>query len=312
MMRYLIIFVGVVIVAASFGVKFDAPKYTASVKGILISKEQKEETLQLTFGGDIMLDRYIRQVMERNSGKYIFSCLNNTLKQPDMMIANLEGPITNFPSKSVGSIPGGENNFTFTFATSTAELLKENGFDVLNIGNNHSKDFGDDGVAETVKYLKNADIGFFGDAISNNTYRVERNGIKLEFITYNQFFGSLDKTIGQIKAARFAGFLPVVYTHWGEEYQTDQPKLQEIGHALIDAGAEIVIGSHPHVVGQVEEYEGKKIFYSLGNFIFDQYFSEEVRTGLLLKVEISKNGILKYEEIPVELLRDGRTCRKEL
>ena len=86
---------------------------------------------------------------------------------------------------------------------------------------------------------------------------------------------------------------------------------RELAHSFVDAGAEIVIGSHPHVVEESEAYKGKHIYYSLGNFIFDQYFSEDVQHGLLLQVTFGQGGVLSVREIPIELKHDRRTCPVE-
>ena len=112
-----------------------------------------------------------------------------------------------------------------------------------------------------------------------------------------------------VPAARARGDIPVVFAHWGIEYATTSSAYsRELAHKFVDAGAEMVAGAHPHVVQEHEVYGDKHIYYSLGNLIFDQYWNEAVRTGLLLYVVFGTNGVEWVTEIPVELLRDGRTC----
>ena len=100
----------------------------------------------------------------------------------------------------------------------------------------------------------------------------------------------------------------VVYTHWGEEYVPATDFEKRLAHNLIDGGAEIVIGSHPHVVQEHEVYNGKHIYYSLGNLIFDQYWEPAVSHGLMLEIVFDPNGVASIKEIPVELQKDRRTC----
>src|SRR6185503_638522 len=95
---------------------------------------------------------------------------------------------------------------------------------------------------------------------------------------------------------------------WGEEYVPPIPRVRQLAHNFIDEGAAIVIGSHPHVVQEHEVYAGKDIYYSLGNLIFDQYFTPEVRHGLMLDILFDKNGVQDIQEIPVELKKDRSTC----
>ena len=93
----------------------------------------------------------------------------------------------------------------------------------------------------------------------------------------------------------------IVFLHWGEEYQLISSSSQrKLAHSLIDAGADLIIGSHPHVVQEIEKYKGKLIFYSLGNFIFDQYFSRETQKGLAVSLELYPSRII-YKLYPYTL-----------
>lgn len=265
--------------------------------------------VRVLFGGDMMFDRSVRAVAKEKGGDFIFSCIDPTLKHADLVVANLEGPITGQKSKSVGSKPAGEFNYTFTFPTSTAPLLAAHGIHIVNLGNNHVLNFGVGGVASTTKFLAEAGVGYFGDPPVYSAASGSFSGVHLTFINYNEFGGDASTTLKQVSAARAAGDLPIVYTHWGVEYATtSSPYMRELAHQFIDAGAEIVIGSHPHVVEEREFYEGKYIYYSLGNFIFDQYWNTDVTHGLLVEVELTQKGVEWVEQIPVELGKDRRTC----
>ena len=261
------------------------------------------------FGGDMIFDRSVRRVIDVRGGDFIFSCIDGVLKDADLVVANLEGPITERASVSASSTPGDAFNYTFTFPSSTAELLYGHNIRMVNLGNNHILNFGKTGLASTLESLQKAGIAYFGEPVDSTVAAGTINGILFSFINYNEFGGNASTTIAHIQEARGAGHIPVVYTHWGIEYATTSSAYsRELAHSFVDAGAEIVIGSHPHVVEESEAYKGKRIYYSLGNFIFDQYFNEDVQHGLLIQVTFGQGGVLSVREIPVELKRDRRTC----
>ena len=127
----------------------------------------------ILFGGDLMFDRSIRIAMMKNGDDHVFSCIDDMLKDVDLVVANLEGPITSYPSKSMGSTVGGEGNYTFTFPTSTAVLLARHTIRLVNLGNNHIMNFGREGLAETKQWLDSAGVGYFGDPDLLESERVE-------------------------------------------------------------------------------------------------------------------------------------------
>jgi poly-gamma-glutamate capsule biosynthesis protein CapA/YwtB (metallophosphatase superfamily) len=263
-------------------------------------------------GGDMMFDRSIRTTINAKGGDYVFSCIDPALSGADLVVANLEGPITSNPSKSVGSAVGGEGNYTFTFPVATAGLLYRHGVRVVNLGNNHILNFDFDGLRSTESELKKSGVQYFGDPVEQDIATTSIHGIELAFINYNQFgLGSYEArastTISQIRNAKSADEIAVVYTHWGTEYQPADEYQIALAHEFIDAGAAIVIGSHPHVVQAHEIYKGKNIYYSLGNFIFDQYWMDSVRSGLLLNIMFDQSGVKSVQEIPVRLSQDRCT-----
>lgn len=265
------------------------------------------------FGGDVLFDRSIRVAAEEKGGDFIFSCIAGELRKADLAVVNLEGPITDHPSKSVGSLPGGTGNYTFTFPPTTARLLYDHNIRTVNLGNNHIENFHADGVDSTMQYLDAAGVAHFGDPLRKSVSKQQIGGVKLAFINYNEFDTIPSATtLSQIKEARETGYLPVVYTHWGVEYKEMAPQyVVDLARRFVDAGAEIVIGSHPHVIENSELYKGRHIYYSLGNFIFDQYWNDAVRTGLILSVTFSDSGVKEVHEQRIFLERDRRTCLKE-
>lgn len=275
----------------------------------LVDGQVTGPSVHLLFGGDMLFDRAVRNTIDKKGGEYIFSCIDSKLADADVVVANLEGPITSNGSVSATSTSGDKFNMLFTMPTSTASLLAAHRIGMVNLGNNHIMNFKRAGVLSTIAALDGAQVEHFGDPIYDNVVNKETDGVKFTLINYNEFGGKASSTIAHIHEARAAGMLPIVYTHWGIEYATTSTTTQQkLAHQFIDEGAEIVIGSHPHVVQEHERYHGKYIYYSLGNFIFDQYFSDDVMHGLLLDVDINDKGVQSVKEIPIVLKKDRRTC----
>jgi len=273
--------------------------------------EERNE-VRVFFAGDIMLDRSVRVAADEKGGDFIFSCIAKRLREADYVVANLEGPITANRSKSVGSSVGDANNTRFTFPTSTATLLKRHNIRAVSLANNHASDFGREGIEATMRYLREAGVGYFGDSLGDSVHS-EGGTPAITYIGYNQFDPrgaeiSEESALAAVRLARERGELPVVFAHWGDEYVPPTALQKRLARDFIDAGAELVVGAHPHVVQSDELYAGKYIYYSLGNFIFDQYFREEVRNGFILDVVFDEAGVRSVEKIPVYLERDRRTC----
>src|SRR3989344_5569613 len=195
--------------------------FVAAVLGAVMSLFQvptMPPQATVLFAGDMMFDRSVRTAIQKNGGDFIFFCIDPTLGQVDAVVANLEGPITDNPSRSVGSIPGSPNNFVFTFPRTTAQLLFDHSIRIVNYGNNHILNFGTSGLNNTEQTLTDAGIAYFGQAAGRSwVYRTKINNVPLEFINYNEFSyqrGAASTTVAQIMRAKTAGYLPVVYTHW--------------------------------------------------------------------------------------------------
>ncbi len=145
---------------------------------------------------------------------------------------------------------------------------------------------------------------------------VEKNGIKIGFVGFHEFsYVGLDNVLAEIDRLRPTVDVLIVSPHWGVEYQKEPTSsMRKNARLFIDHGADAVIGAHPHVVGNIDEYQGKKIFYSLGNFAFDQYFSKETMNGLAVHISIIKQTSsaeaashvsLMYSSIPIQSDRAG-------
>lgn len=299
----------------SFDLSGQSPETVTSYVSGYFTTASQQNTIKLLFGGDLMFDRNIRLKMKQFGLTHPLQALTPLFSQYDLVIANLEGPVTDNASTSVGSIPGSPANFSFTFEPGVAQTLYDQQLRVVNLGNNHILNFGKDGVAQTRQYLQQAHVQYFGDTgmetdSRDRTIVIERAGTKIGFANYNQFTSNgFDHALADIQYLRPHVDVLIVYTHWGNEYvPTANTVITSQAHQLIDAGADLIIGSHPHVVQNTEQYQGKTIYYSLGNMVFDQYFSPEVQAGLLVGVELDPQSLeMKFTEYPIQLKTNGQT-----
>lgn len=308
------------------------------------AKEESQE-VKIIFLGDMMFDRYIRQVAMKRGNGFIFEKIGEELKKVDLVVGNLEGPMTSRDSVSIGTSQGEPKNYIFTFDPSWARTLYENNIRLVNLGNNHMLNQKPEGVDETKKFLDGVGVEYFGDIAgknSNGMYvdmyvdpapvsstgdsKSEQSGYsrcgvnnyvikdiknhRIGLINYNQFSpGSRERTLGNIVEIKNKTDILVVFTHWGVEY-ADSPKenIKNLAHEFIDQGADLVIGTHPHVIQGKEEYKGKMIYFSLGNFIFDQYFDSRTQQGLVIEAAIKPgNEGMSFDEKRVRLKKSGQT-----
>lgn len=248
------------------------------------------ETIDIAFLGDAMFDRHIRAKANSTSYDNILKPVASTLNAFDFVVMNLEGPITTNPTKSTYN-QNDPNHYVFTFDPEVIKTLTKSNVSIVNLDNNHILNFSSEGLRETKELLGKSEVKYFGDPSDRKPVYEKINDVDFAFISFNQFIRpDGDETIRQIKEAKENEREPfvVIYTHWGEEYKIEPNQYQiNLARSFIDNGADIVIGSHPHVVQEKETYNGKQIYYSLGNFVFDQYFSDDVRCGAIVVVKVS-------------------------
>ena len=264
----------------------------------IIEAEKEIIPEKIAFIGDMMFDRGVERLMLRNSFTYPVDLIKGFLNKFDMVVGNLEGPINEEPGDFTDS------SLKFSFDKRTLESLNAGNFSVLSLANNHTLNMGSEGIAETRSILTEAGINFTGDPIICDIADIyQKDGIAYFGINKTYSFNCSDKeVVNSIEEYKFynpESFL-IISIHWGNEYQkTNSPQQQKLGRAMIDAGADLIIGHHPHVVQNIELYNEKLIFYSLGNFIFDQYFSKETQQGLIIGLEIYPEEKI-YSIYPVE------------
>ncbi len=290
----------------------EAPEYNASFLAV----------------GDIMLSRGVDQAIRKKKNPLLpFEKMADVFTSVDFTFGNFEAPIngTDFAGKN-GSL-------VFNVPVKNLEGLKKYNFEVLSLANNHALDQGRTGLQNTEKTL--SDQGFItvgtGENLEDawNPKIITKNGIRIAFISAsyasyndngvrkNDWVARIEDTERlktAIESAKERADFVVVAMHAGVEYTRTPNKAQiAFAHASIDYGADIVIGGHPHWIQTTEEYKGKQILYSLGNFIFDQEWSKDTKEGLAVKISLWKKGDKKElkisEYIPV-IIENYSTPRK--
>jgi len=206
----------------------------------------------------------------------------------------------------------------------TIEGLKYAGFDVVSLANNHFGDQGLAGMYFTFSHLDENGIEYIGAGKSESQARepkiIERHGVKFAFLGYNDIESAIrkgyaatsekpgfavltkDNLIQDIQRAKKQAHIVIVSIHWGTEYEELPTKRQkELAYLAIDSGALLVIGHHPHIVQPSERYKDGYIFYSLGNFVFDQMWLENTRKGLIAKIFFEGGKIKEVETMKVTI-----------
>ncbi len=252
----------------------------------------------IAFVGDIMLDRGVEYLIGKNDVFYPFEKISPFLNEFDFAFGNLEGPIV----RKTKAFP--DESLMFCFEKETINGLISANFSVVSLANNHTLGMGKEGLNETKELLTENKIGFVGDPLScSEDFILEKDD--LVFLAFDRTLrGCEDKElINTIKSIRIKNpdkFL-ITNLHWGVEYElkSNASLQQELAHQIIDAGADLIIGSHPHVVQEIEKYQDRLIFYSLGNFIFDQYFSTNTQQSLAVGLEIYPNELV-YKIYPLQ------------
>ncbi|HPO14112.1 MAG TPA: CapA family protein [Candidatus Hydrogenedentes bacterium] len=274
---------------------------------------------QLAFVGDIMLSRNVANTLleKGRDFTYPFQAAAPYLQSAVIAFGNLECPISGRGDKM-------KKKYTFNASPEAVEGLKYAGFDVLTLANNHILDFGPEALDDTKKYLTDAGIQFNGicdkDAPQEPVI-MDAGGIKIGYLGYcdpntpyayaKEYLafdvrpakGDRPTLARDIAALKPKVDIVVVSMHWGIEYtQEVDAAQQELGHFIIDQGASIVAGHHPHVQQAPERYKDGLIMYSMGNFVFDQRSKPLTRQSRLYRVTINKTGIVRAEYLPMEII----------
>lgn len=276
--------------------------------------EPEEVRVKIMAVGDIMTSRTVGQKMLKNGYEYPFLKTSSLLSEADLTFGNLETAIT--PGKIVTT-----GEMMFRSDPEVAKTLKDFGFDIVSLANNHTPNYGQKGLLDTFKFLAEQKIDYIGagkDLAEARQLKItEVKGIKIGWLAYNAddvvpiSYQASDKRAGtvfmdvelmksDVLAAKEQVDLVFVSMHAGTEYTAVPNKMQtDFARAAIDVGADLIIGHHPHVVQHLEKYKDKFIIYSLGNFVFDQMWSEPTRRGLAMEISATKNKVEQLRFVPI-------------
>lgn len=257
--------------------KKETTKKEETKKEEIKEPEPVNTSVKLSFAGDCTLGNYANQaydgsfnqeyVKQGKDATYFLRNVKSVFENDDLTIVNLEGPLTTATSHV-------DKQFPFSGPIEYVNILTSGSVELVSLANNHSEDYYQQGMSDTKQVLDEKGVGYFGYETSCVK---EVNGIKIGFLGYRSMSLSMNNKQGQatIKAAiddlknNQGANAVVVFYHWGieREYYANSDQ-RELAKFTIDSGADLVMGSHPHVVQGVEEYNGKQIVYSLGNFCF--------------------------------------------
>jgi poly-gamma-glutamate capsule biosynthesis protein CapA/YwtB (metallophosphatase superfamily) len=255
--------------------------------------------VRIAFAGDVNMSMLVGQYVARRvkglsvpegiEDGFPFTAVRDRLQAADIAVANLECVVSLQGKRATEHNP-------FRAPVESISVLRDAGFDILSVANNHTRDFGPAGLRGTRKNLIEGGItpiGAFGADLQEAVVR-ELRGVRVAFLAYYNIYKSTPRpAYRDVKHARSKADLVVVFNHWGSEKQPQvQPVQQSFGRGLIDAGADVVVGTHVHVLQPEEWYRERLIFYGLGNFVFNgMNFDEAHRTGGYLEVDVDQNGI---------------------
>ena len=258
------------------------------------------QTVTVTAAGDCTLATDINASTEGSfaayasqlGGDYSYFLKNvaPVFAEDDLTIVNFEGTLSNQGTRQ-------DKQFAFRGKPEYVQVLTTSSVEAANLANNHSADYGDVSLTDTIKYLNEAGISNF---IGTNTAMREINGISVGLVGINALneeeAGKLEKAIGSVKS--LGAQLVIVSMHWGEEKATAPNEQQiELAHKAVDLGADLVIGTHPHVLQGIEKYNGRYIAYSLGNFCFGGNNNPSDKdTVIYRQVFTFVDGILQEDE----------------
>jgi len=258
--------------------------------------------LTFSFAGDAMFGRNVGYYFQKNNFLDLFGNLGErTLWGADVSWLNLEGPISD---QEVEQFPL-DHSLVFNFSHETIAALKYLKLTTVGLANNHTLNQGAAGLDKTREILRAAGIDWAGDPREVNSQAIkhyQQGDITVALVPVNVLGGAAGAE-EMIREEKDQNNFVIVLPHWGNEYELTHSAAQEkLARAWFKAGADLIIGMHPHVVQDAQIIDGRLVFYSLGNFIFDQMFSAETQEGLIVSGQISADK-LKIILTPVKSIK---------
>lgn len=279
---------------------------TAFAKAQKTAAPQSKQ-VSILFVGDMVLDDLPGKAIER--GQDPFAAFEKILNSADIRIGNLECVIATTGKAT-------EKNFTFRAHPRVIPLLKKH-FDAISLANNHSGDYGPEAFSEMLTLLKEQKMAHFGGgnnlSEAHRPHIIEKNGLRIALLGYDEFmprsfeaninkagvaWSEDEQVVADIKIARqhYKADIVIPFMHWGwENEMTANQRQRKLARIMIDAGADAVIGGHPHVIQDTETYKGKPIIYSIGNFMMDALDNEAQTIGWAVRLHIDQDGVKAWD-----------------
>lgn len=289
----------------------------------VVATNGQSQEIVILGSGDTMMGSWAESLISDSGYAYPFQRLQSEISGADIFFTNLEAP---FGTSGAAF----DKRFTFRVKPALINVLLEGGINLVSLGNNHTMDYGADCLRETIEVLKKNNIKYAGAGFNLKEARkptiMEVKGKRIGFLSYSltfpEEFWATDTTAGtcfpyesfvfaDVKSLKQNADFVIVACHWGAEL-TEQPKPYQtkLGHRLIDSGADLILGHHPHIVQGIENYKGKYIVYSLGNFIFGSY-SESARDSFLFKLILHETNGATAQLIPINVYNKEVDFRPE-
>lgn len=270
----------------------------------------EDEIITIAFAGDVMMEGSIEKAMNNFGIHYPFLQVQDELKAVDYAIVNLETAVTKRGTPY-------DKQFNFRTGPNSLLALKEAGFHMVSLANNHTMDYGEEGLVDTLNYVKEAGLNYVGAGRNSEeayaAHYLEIKGKQIAILGFSRVLPTgtwyatsskpgiasgyqIDRMVKIIEDVKQHSDYVFVFMHWGiERQQTPEPYQFKDARTMIDAGADGVIGAHPHVLQGLDYYKGKPIAYSLGNFLFPDYVSGLTAESCVLTLVIDGEDIyMKY------------------
>jgi len=289
----------------------------AQAAGASRAKQAKTPRVSLVFAGDSVLDADAGELIAQGGDPY--ASFARYFADADIRITNLECVVA-----TQGS--AGDKMFTFRAHPRVIPVVQRH-FDAVTLANNHSGDFGPEAFAEMLDLLHEAGLAQVGGGMNlrqaHTPLIFERKGLRIALLSYNEFqprsfeanhnlpgtaWSEDERVVADIRAARRVHHADLVIPimHWGWENEpVANTRQRQLARRMIDAGADAVIGGHPHVTQDIAHYRGKPIVYSVGNFIMKETDNDQQRIGWVLRLELDRRGVAAFSTRVVDINMAG-------
>ena len=297
-------------------------KWLTLIVGVLLCMDMAraqppEPVVSVVFAGDIMLeggpDRAIRR------GRDPFAGVAHLFKGADIRLGNLECVVA-----TVGSVEPEKPN-VFRVHPRGLKYVKRH-FDSVGLANNHSGDYGPQAFAQMLGLLKGSGLGYYGGGHdlkeAHKPLILERQGLRIAILGYDEFqprnfeadhdrpgvaWSEDEQVVRDIQDARRVWSADVVIPvmHWGWEDPTANARQRALARLMIDAGADAVVGGHPHQLQDTDQYKGKPIFYSLGNFVFEGFPDPVNNIAWVVRLSVDRKGVRAWQAHQVNIDKQG-------